>query len=84
MTIECRDFKDHEDGGCWRSYDLETFGHTLEELLENAVYWQTDQDGGSIGEVPADDAKAQEYIEAEYKKRLEEQVAMACGLGRAK
>lgn len=79
MTIECRDFKDHDEGGRWRSYDLETYGHTLEELLSNAVYWQTDQDGGSIGDVPADDPAAQEYIEAEYLKRLGIQVLRACG-----
>lgn len=56
------DFKDHQDEPPWRSYDLETEGDTLEELLDNAVYWQTDQDGGSLGEVPADDDEAQEYI----------------------
>ncbi len=69
MKIECADFKDHEDEGRWRSYDLEAEGDTLEQLLAGAIYWQTDQDGGSLGEVEADDDKAVEYITAEFEAR---------------
>lgn len=68
-SIECADFKDHDDSGRWRSYDLETFGDTLDELLDNAIYWQTDQDGGSLGECAADDDAAVEYITKEFHKR---------------
>lgn len=66
FTIECNDFKEHRDAGPWRSYDLHTEGSTLEELLNNAVYWQIDQDGGCLGYVSADDSIAVEYITTEY------------------
>lgn len=56
------DVKDHEDCGRWRSYDLEAEGATLDELLESAVYWQTDQDGGSMGSIGADDDLAVQII----------------------
>ena len=67
-TLTIENFKDHEDEGQWRSYDLETEGATLEECLENAVYWQTDQDGGSLGDIPADDDRAVAAIEKWWAK----------------
>lgn len=66
FTLRVPDFKDHADEGRWRSYDLETEGDTLEELLDNAIYWQTDQDGGEMGDVPADDTSAQKHIAKWY------------------
>jgi hypothetical protein len=69
-SIEAPDFMDHQDEGPWRSYDLQSEGDTLEELLTNAVYWQTDQDGGSLGEVEADDDAAQAYITNWYNERV--------------
>jgi hypothetical protein len=72
MNISCENFKDHEDEGRWRSYDLETEGETLEELLANAVYWQIDQDGGSLGEVEADDDHAVDYITKEFNRIMAE------------
>lgn len=56
------DFRDHDGPGRWRSYELYTEGSTLDECLSNAVYWLEDQDGGSMGDRPADDNDAVDYI----------------------
>ena len=61
-AFEQLDFKDHQDAGPWRSYDLCAEGSTIDEMLDSAVYRQTDQDGGSLGEVLADDPEAQKFI----------------------
>jgi hypothetical protein len=68
-TLSVPDFMDHADAGPWRSYDLQAEGDTLEELLDSAVYWQTDQDGGSLGDRPADDSHAQVYIEKWFREK---------------
>lgn len=72
--IYVSDFKDHEDSGPWRSYDLEATGSTLDELLNSAVYWQTDQDGESMGDIPADDRIAQRYITIWFKQTIRESI----------
>lgn len=36
----------HSDDGPFRSYQLQSEGETLIELLENALIWEIDQDGG--------------------------------------
>ena len=54
------------DEGVWYSCDLQTMGNTLEELLDNAVYFKIDQDGGEIGDYPADDKLAHDLITEEY------------------
>jgi hypothetical protein len=69
--VDVQDFKDHADEGRWRSYHLFAEGDTLEQLLDSAVYFMTDQDGGEMGEVPADDAKAQAYITKYFYAREE-------------
>lgn len=61
-ALRVSDFKDHDGPGRWRSYDLETHGVTLDECLQNAIYWHVDQDGESIGESIADDNAAVDYI----------------------
>ena len=61
-SIEAPDFMDHQDCGPWRSYDLQAEGRSVDELIESAVYWQIDQDGGSLGDIPADDNRAVEFI----------------------
>jgi hypothetical protein len=61
----CKD-KPSDDGCIF--YDLETEGHTLFELLQNAVYWQVDQDGQNLGDIPADDAFAESLIAKEWLK----------------
>lgn len=49
----------YQDCGVWRSYQLETYGDTMEELWDNAVIAEIDQDGGELdcygmGEAPSD------------------------------
>jgi len=39
---------DYADCGAWRSYHLNTFGTTQEELRENATISEIDQDGGEL------------------------------------
>lgn len=51
--------------------ELGTFGDNLKELLENAVYFLTDQDGGEVGQTGADDSGAIEAIQAWYTEQLE-------------
>lgn len=58
---------EYRDCGPWRSYGLETYGATFEELWDNAVVYETDQDGGELdcygaGEAPHDVYKAVEAI----------------------
>jgi len=49
FVIEEQDFgPDYQDSGSWRSYDLESYGSTRQELIENAGISETDQDGGTI------------------------------------
>lgn len=69
FNIFIPNFKQHEDQGRWRTYDLEAHGDTLDELIDSAVYWQTDEDGGEMGEVPADDVKAQSFIIDWYERQ---------------
>lgn len=64
------DCKVHDGSGVFRSYDLETDGATLDECLENAVYWQVDQDGGSLGMIEADDDRAIDLITREWNKKI--------------
>lgn len=68
-TIEVPDFKEHDDAGPWRTYALYTEGETLEECLNNASYFITDQDGGEMGACKADDNEAQEYIEQYFREK---------------
>jgi hypothetical protein len=60
---------DYQDEPPWRAFELFSEGRSVEELIESAVYWQIDQDGGSLGSIPADDPKAVEYIIEWCKKR---------------
>jgi hypothetical protein len=39
---------DYCDEGPWRSYQLETYGNSLDECLKNAGIEEVDQDGGSL------------------------------------
>lgn len=73
--ISAPDFREYEDEGPWRSLDLYTEGDTLEELLDSACYFMTDQDGGSLGEREADDDKAQAYIADEFNKQTRQAAA---------
>lgn len=67
FEISFTDFKDQDDAG--RSYDLYTEGETLEECLERACYFMIDQDGGCLGDCPADDDAAVEYIIEKWGER---------------
>ena len=62
----------HQDSGPWRSYELSTSGHTLEELLENAYVSQIDQDGGELQDPIHYEDFGNEVINAveNYVKRL--------------
>jgi hypothetical protein len=66
VNISISNVKDDSDDGRWCSYDLDTEGNTLDELLDNASYYMTDQDGGEIGFTEADDALAYELIVEHY------------------
>jgi hypothetical protein len=69
LSIFIEDCKEHEDSGAWRSYDLETEGETLDECLDNAVYWQVNQDGESLGGIPADDDLAIRLITEKWNQK---------------
>ena len=62
FSLEGPDFMDYQDAGPWRCCDLCAEGRTVDELIEDARYWQTDQDGGCLGDIPADDNRAVEFI----------------------
>lgn len=38
----------YQDAGPWRSYALEAYGDTEEEVLDNAYIYEIDQDGGEL------------------------------------
>lgn len=39
---------DYQDAGPWRSYSLDTYGETFEEMMYNATISEVDQDGGEL------------------------------------
>jgi hypothetical protein len=55
---------DYQDEGQWRSYGLEASGETLEELLNDAYVYETDQDGGEITSYPMSEAERPVYSAA--------------------
>lgn len=65
-SFEFNGLEGSEDEGQFLSADLITEGDTLEELLNNAWYALTDQDGGEWGQREADDSFAEELISAKY------------------
>ncbi len=50
---------DYRDSGPWRSYELQTEGNTELELLENAVVFELDQDGGELGDIAYEDCNSE-------------------------
>lgn len=52
---------DYRDIGPWRSYQLQTQGDTLQELIENAVISEVDQDGGDLDYYDLGDASNEIY-----------------------
>lgn len=52
---------DYQDEGPWRSYGVQSEGSTIDELLENAYIYETDQDGGELNCYPIDDASNEVY-----------------------
>lgn len=48
ITIQQTLETEFRDSGAWRSYELNSFGRTLEDLIENAHISEIDQDGGEI------------------------------------
>ena len=52
---------DTNDRGIWYSIELDTYGETREELLENATISYVDQDGGELDTMGIDDY--QEIVE---------------------
>jgi len=53
---------------CWSSVELSSYGDSLADLLDNAEYSFTDQDGGELGNEPANDRRAIQAIKAWYAK----------------
>ena len=49
---------DYQDAGPWRSYGLESSGETIEELINNATIYETDQDGGELDCYSINDAES--------------------------
>lgn len=47
ICIEGEDTGHCNDDCFFRSYELSTEGSSREELIDNAVIWEIDQDGGS-------------------------------------
>jgi hypothetical protein len=71
-SVELYAVKDESDERGWYSMDLISDGSTLEELLDNAAYIMIDQDGGEVGQRPADDRMAVRLITAEYERQATE------------
>jgi hypothetical protein len=59
-----------QDAGPWRSYGVESYGDSENDLLANAVVYETDQDGGEINCYALYDANT-DVREAAKKKILE-------------
>lgn len=55
-SIETDSGVSYQDSGRWRSYQLETAGDTLEELVQNATVSEIDQDGGDLNTYSLDEA----------------------------
>ena len=68
--IYLENVKSNSDGA-FCSYDLYTFGSSLEELLANASYSLIDQDGGEVRQVEADDDLAEKLIREEFETLVE-------------
>ena len=56
---------DYRDSGQWRSYEVQSEGDTLEELLDNCHVFEIDQDGGELDDYPLNDASNEVWQEAE-------------------
>jgi hypothetical protein len=54
----------YQDCGPWRSYGVDSFGNSLEELMENATVFEVDQDGGELNCYGIDDCPTQEVYNA--------------------
>ena len=74
MNISIEDIGvDFADSGPWRSYALEASGNTLDELMNDAQIFETDQDGGSLNHYNLGDADngvyqaAVKILEKEFK-----------------
>jgi hypothetical protein len=61
----------YQDAGPWRSYHLDTYGNSVEELCENATIAEIDQDGGELDCYGYDDAWG------EVQKRAREMITAA-------
>lgn len=74
--IELYNVKDGEYGDYyrWCSFDLITEGNTLEELLDNAIYFLIAQDGEDVGERVADDKLAYDLITKEYERLVRREI----------
>lgn len=72
--ISISGFSEEDDSPMFISLDLEATGDTLDEMLNNASYWQIDQDGGERGHIEADDVRAQDYITDFFSKLTNEEL----------
>ena len=75
ITLEYIDLEvDYRDSGPWRSYELSTYGNTVQELIDNATISEIDQNGGEItcygyGDASLAVGYAVEYVcEQQYNK----------------
>ncbi len=50
---------DFADDGAWRSYGMSTSGDSLQELLSEAVIYETGQDGGELNSYSLDNGNSQ-------------------------
>jgi len=51
----------HRDSGPYRDYQLDTFGMTLQELIDNANIEEVDQDGGTLAYRPLEEYSTEIY-----------------------
>lgn len=58
---------DFQDEGRWRSYELDAYGDTFEDLLDSAHISEVDQDGGVIDCYGIDDVPNNEIYDAVIK-----------------
>lgn len=55
---------DYQDEGPWRSYMLESYGDTIDEVFDNAQIAEIDQDGGELYDYSIEDAPMNVYNQA--------------------
>lgn len=76
ISDRCIDDSDH---GYWRGAStLVSEGDSLDELLDNATIYWSDQDGGEAGESEGDDDWCAELIQTEYYKKIAKDICKQC------